>query len=151
MLDSCRETSKIEMTTSSERLRLHAPASVVEMLKATQYYVSSSDSIVMRSDKFPQKGANRDDCFKKLCNIFLKAGEDAAKKEHSKGPLKMLSVMRWTFIYSLCSLVSFSVQRSLPTNGIPAELGDNTGTRSEWYERKSMRSSQRPKWPRRSW
>ena len=81
------------MTAPIDRLRLHAPANVIEMLKATHYYTSSSDAIVIGSDEYRKQGANRDDCFKKLCDVFLKAGEDAVKRERSKGPPKALSVM----------------------------------------------------------
>lgn len=85
--------SKVEMTTPIDKLRLHAPASVIERLKATHYYASSSDSIVVRSDAYREQGRNRDDCFKKLCDVCLKAGEDAVMKERSKGPPKTSSVM----------------------------------------------------------
>ena len=88
-----RAMSKVVMTTPIDKLRLHAPASVIEMLKATQYYVSSSDSIVIRSDKYLKQGQNRDDCFKRLREVYLKVGEDAVKRERSKGPPKMPSVM----------------------------------------------------------
>ena len=81
------------MTTPIDKLRLNAPASVIEMLKATQYYVSSSDSIVIRSDEYRKQGENRDDCLQKLCDVCLEAGEDAVKRERSKGPPKPLSVM----------------------------------------------------------
>ena len=78
------------MTTPIDKLRLHAPATVIEMLKATHYYASSSDAIVIGSDKYRKRIANRDVCFKKLCDIYLKAGEDAVKRERSKGPRKAL-------------------------------------------------------------
>ena len=81
------------MTTPIHKLRLHAPANVIEMLKATHYYVSSSDAIVIRSDEHLKHGKNRDDCFKKFHDVCIKAGEDAVKKERSKGPPKALSVM----------------------------------------------------------
>ena len=86
--------SKVEMTTPIDKLRLQAPASVIEMLKATQYYVSSSDSIVIRSDENRKQGKNRDDCFRKLREVCLKVGEDAVKRERSKGPPKMSSAVR---------------------------------------------------------
>ena len=86
--------SKVEMTTPIDKLRFNAPASVIEMLKATQYYVSSSDSIVIRSDKYRKQGENRDDCFKKFREVYLKVGEDAVQRERSKGPPKTPSVMR---------------------------------------------------------
>ena len=85
--------SKVMMTAPIDELRLHAPASVIEMLKATHYYVSSSDAIVIGSDEYRKQGANRKDCFKKLCEVYLKAGEDAIKKGRSKGPPKASSVM----------------------------------------------------------
>lgn len=81
------------MTTPIDKLRLHAPANVIEMLKATRYYASSSDAIVIGSDEHRKQGENREDCFKKLCDVCLKAGEDAVKRERSKGPPKALSVM----------------------------------------------------------
>lgn len=80
-------------TTPIDKLRLHAPANVIEMLKATHYYASSSDAIVIGSDKYRKQSENRDDCFKKLCEVYLKAGEDAVKRERSKGPPKVSSVM----------------------------------------------------------
>ena len=86
--------TKVEIATPIDKLRLHAPASVIEILKATHYYASSSDSIVIRSDKYPKQGRNRDDCFERLRSVYLKAGEDAVKRERSKGPPKMPSVMR---------------------------------------------------------
>ena len=94
ILCSCRGMSKVEMTTPLDKLRLHAPANIIEMLKATQYYVSSSDSIVIRSDEYRKQGKNRDDCFKRLREVYLKVGEDAVKRERSKGPPKMPSVLR---------------------------------------------------------
>ena len=86
--------SQVEMTTSIDKLRLHAPASVIEMLKATHYYASSSDAIVIRSDRHGKQGQNREECFERLCDVYLKAGEDAIKRERSKGPPTMRSVMR---------------------------------------------------------
>ena len=86
--------SKVMMTAPIDKLRLHAPANVIEILKATHYYVSSSDAIVIGSKEYRKQGDNRDDCFKKLCDIYLKAGEDAIKRERSKGPPKALSVMK---------------------------------------------------------
>ena len=85
--------SKVTMTTPIDKLRLHAPANVIEMLKATRYYVSSLDAIVIGSDEYPKQGENRNDCFKKLCDVYSKAGGDAVKKERSNGPPKALSVM----------------------------------------------------------
>ena len=85
--------TKVVMTIPIDKLRLHAPANVIEMLKATHYYASSSDALVIGSDEYLKQGANRGDCFKKLCDVYLKAGEDAIKRERSKGPPKALSVM----------------------------------------------------------
>ena len=89
-----RGRSKVVMTTPIDKLRLHTPASVIEMLKATQYYVSSSDSIVIQSDEYRKQSENRNDCFKRLREVCLKVGEDAVKRERSKGPPKTPSVMR---------------------------------------------------------
>ena len=86
--------TKVTVTTPIEKLRLHTPANVIEMLKATHYYASSSDAIVIGSDEHLKQGKNRKDCFKKLRNVCLKAGEDAVKRERSKGPPKALSVMQ---------------------------------------------------------
>ena len=85
--------TKVTMTTPIEKLRLHAPANVIEMLKATHYYVSSSDAIVIGSDGYREQGKKRDDCFKKFHDVLITAGEDAVKRERSKGPPKPLSVM----------------------------------------------------------
>ena len=95
--------SKITITTPIDKLRLHAPANVIEMLKATHYYVSSSDAIVIRSDEHREQGQNRNGCFKKLCDVYLKAGEDAVKGERSNGPPKALSVMISTLLDALYS------------------------------------------------
>lgn len=113
--------TRVEITTPIEKLRLHAPASVIEMLKATHYYASSSDSIVIRSDVYRKQGENREDCFKRLYDLYLEVGEDAVKKERSKGPLKKSSVMIKTPIDALYSFFSFSVRRSL-TIVTPAKL-----------------------------
>ena len=86
--------TRVEITTPIDKLRLHAPTSVIEMLKATHYYATSSDSIVIRSDEYRKQGKNRDDCFERLHGVYLKAGEDAVKRERSEGPRKMPSVMR---------------------------------------------------------
>lgn len=45
----------------------------------------------------------------------------------------------------------FSVQRIPPINGTPAKLDDISWIRREWFERRSMRSLQRLKRPKRSW
>ena len=81
------------MTTPIEKLRLHAPANVIEMLKATHYYASSLDAIVIGCNEYRKQGKNRNDCFKKLCDIYLKAGEEAIKRERSGGPPKPLLVI----------------------------------------------------------
>lgn len=85
--------SKVSVTAPIDKLRLHAPASVIDLLKATQYYAPSSDALVIGSDEYLTQGANHYDCFKKLSDVYLKAGEDAVKRERFKGPPQALSVM----------------------------------------------------------
>lgn len=85
------EMSKVSVTAPIDKLRLHAPASVIDLLKATQYYAPSSDALVIGSDEYLTQGANHYDCFKKLSDVYLKAGEDAVKRERFKGPPQALA------------------------------------------------------------
>ena len=84
--------SKATIFTPLDKLQKHAPMEVIDMIKSTPYFAASSNSIVIHSDEHREQRFNRQECFKKLTNVFRKAGENVIRGESARGPPKDLSV-----------------------------------------------------------
>ena len=65
---------------------------VIDIIKSTPYYAASSNSIVIHSDQHREQRFNRQECVKKLTNVFRTAGENVIRAGSVKGPPKDLSV-----------------------------------------------------------
>ena len=70
-------------------LKNYVPQTVIEKVKDSAHYKSGSDALVTSSDKTPYSTENRQDCIKRMYEIFQEVAKTVTK-ELSRKPPKQL-------------------------------------------------------------
>ena len=82
------------------------PAMLHASVKASKYYASRSDSIVIQSDGSRKQADNIEDCFKRLHQLIVHIGEVAVKGETSSQQVdKVRKLYVWLIYGFYCTSI----------------------------------------------